>query len=85
MNTSDIPYAHLSRLHFLPRTLNLSYENKVLVTKDILVGVIHGSNQTVLLNAITNYLKFMWDVQRMVHEYNLFHVNHNFYCRLYSL
>jgi len=77
-NTGSIPYAHLISI-LLPRTLNLCYNNKVMVDKGILLDVINGSNQTILLNSILNYgndiyLKFMWDVQRMVHEYNLFHI-----------
>ena len=74
----EIPYAHLISL-LLPRTLTISYENEVLVREGILLGVINGDNQSVLLNGIYNYgnnfyLKFMWDVQRMVHEYNLLHL-----------
>ncbi|ORX33358.1 beta and beta-prime subunits of DNA dependent RNA-polymerase [Piromyces finnis] len=53
--------------------------DKYLVDHGILLHTINGANQTVLLNFITHYgndfyLKFMWDVQRMVHEYNLFHI-----------
>ncbi|KAG4107715.1 hypothetical protein H8356DRAFT_1333230 [Neocallimastix lanati (nom. inval.)] len=54
-------------------------EGKLIVDKGILLGVISDKNQTILLNAISNYgnefyLKFIWDVQRMVHVYNLSHV-----------
>jgi DNA-directed RNA polymerase beta' subunit len=79
MNSTDIPYAHLLSL-LLPRTLTLhDQEGKFLIDKGILLGVISDENQTLLLNAISNYgnefyLKFMWDVQRMVHVYNLHHV-----------
>jgi DNA-directed RNA polymerase beta' subunit len=79
MNSTDIPYAHLLSL-LLPRTLTLhDHEGNLIVDKGILLGVISDKNQTILLNAISNYgnefyLKFMWDVQRMVHVYNLTHV-----------
>ena len=51
----------------------------MIVDKGILLGVISDKNQTILLNDISNYgnefyLKFIWDVQRMVHVYNLSHV-----------
>jgi len=74
----EIPYAHLISL-LLPRNLTIPYENKVLVREGILLGVINGDNQSALLNGIYNYgnnfyLKFMWDVQRMVHKYNLLHL-----------
>jgi len=51
----------------------------LIVDKGILLGVISDKNQTILLNDISNYgnefyLKFIWDVQRMVHVYNLSHV-----------
>ncbi|KAL6611145.1 beta and beta-prime subunits of DNA dependent RNA-polymerase [Neocallimastix sp. 'constans'] len=74
----EIPYAHLISL-LLPRNLTISYENKVLVLEGILLGVINGDNQSVLLNDIYNYgnnfyLKFMWDFQGMVLEYNLLHL-----------
>jgi len=74
----EIPYAYLISLLLL-RNLNISYENKVLVLEGILLGVINGDNQSKLLNGIYNYgnnfyLKLIWDVQRMVHEYNLLHL-----------
>jgi len=74
----EISYIHLISL-LPPRNLTISYENKVLVREGILLGVINGNNQSQLLNAIYNYgnnfyLKFMWDVQRRVHEYNLLHL-----------
>jgi len=79
MDTYHIPYCHLLSV-LLPRTLTVKdkEKNKMIVDRGILVGVIHGGNQTLLLNAIINYgneyyLKFMWDVQRMVHEYNIMH------------
>ena len=77
MGTKDIPYAHLLSL-LLPETLTLKYQGELMVDRGILMSTIHGENQTVLLNSIIHYgnyfyLKFMWDVQRMVHEYNLFH------------
>ncbi|OUM61003.1 hypothetical protein PIROE2DRAFT_13118 [Piromyces sp. E2] len=77
MKTSDIPYSHLLSL-LLPRTLTIKHKNKIIVDHGILLGIINGDNQTILLNSIINYgnefyLKFMWDVQRMVHVYNLFH------------
>ncbi|OUM59712.1 hypothetical protein PIROE2DRAFT_14683 [Piromyces sp. E2] len=77
MKSSDIPYSHLLSL-LLPRTLTIKHKNKIIVDHGILLGVINGDNQTILFNSIINYgneyyLKFMWDVQRMVHVYNLFH------------
>ncbi|ORX48893.1 hypothetical protein BCR36DRAFT_583989 [Piromyces finnis] len=77
MNTTNIPYAHLLSL-LLPKTLTLKHNNKLIIDRGISLGVINGNNQTLLLNAISNYgndfyLKFMWNVQQMVHEYNLFH------------
>lgn len=77
MNTSKIPYKHLLSL-LLPKTLSLKDENELLVDHGILLHPISGNNQKVLLNSITHYgndfyLKFMWDVQGMIHEYNLFH------------
>jgi len=77
MKSRKVQYNHLISI-LLPRTLSLEINNKIVIDNGILVGVINGSNQTYLLNSITNYgnefyLKFMWDVQRMVHEYNLFH------------
>eukprot|EP00833_Pecoramyces_ruminatium_P016853 jgi/Orpsp1_1/1190885/evm.model.d7180000081874.1 len=78
MKNSNILYAHLLSV-LLPRSLTVHNKNELLVDHGILLGVIHGENQTVLLNAIINYgndfyLKFMWDTQRLVHEYNLTHV-----------
>jgi len=78
MNSQNIPYAHLLSL-LLPKTLTLYDKNNLIVDKGILLGIINGDNQTILLNGILNYgnkfyLKFMWDVQRMVHEYNLSHI-----------
>ncbi|KAG4086947.1 hypothetical protein H8356DRAFT_1336553 [Neocallimastix lanati (nom. inval.)] len=77
----EISYTHLISL-LPPRNLNLSYENKVLVREGILLGVINDNNQSQLLNGIYNYgnnfyLKFIWDVQRRVHEYNLLHLISN--------
>ncbi|ORX42649.1 beta and beta-prime subunits of DNA dependent RNA-polymerase [Piromyces finnis] len=78
MNTDKIPYKHLLSL-LIPKSLTLKMGDKYLVDHGILLHTINGANQTVLLNFITHYgndfyLKFMWDVQRMVHEYNLFHI-----------
>ena len=77
MNSSKIPYCHIISI-LLPRTLTLKENNEFIVDRGILLGIINGNNQTLLLNSIINYgndfyLKFMWDVQRMVHQYNLFH------------
>ena len=54
-------------------------KNKVLVWEGILLDVIDSNNQTWMLNAIYNYgnsfyLKFMWDIQRIVHRYNLLYL-----------
>jgi len=78
MNTIHIPYSHLLSL-LLPNTLTVKYDGNLLVKEGILLGVINDDNQISLLNAISNYgndfyLKFMWDVQRMVHVYNLYHI-----------
>ncbi|KAG4083547.1 beta and beta-prime subunits of DNA dependent RNA-polymerase [Neocallimastix lanati (nom. inval.)] len=55
MNSTDIPYAHLLSL-LLPRTLTLhDHEGNLIVDKGILLGVISDKNQTILLNAISNY------------------------------
>jgi len=79
MNTSKIPYSHLLSV-LLPRTLSVKDKenDKMIVDRGILVGVINGDNQMLLLNAIIHYgnehyLKFMWNVQQMVHEYNKTH------------
>ncbi|ORX41429.1 beta and beta-prime subunits of DNA dependent RNA-polymerase, partial [Piromyces finnis] len=78
MKTNKIPYKHLLSL-LLPKTLTLKNGNEILVDRGILLHTINGENQKILLNSITHYgndyyLKFMWDVQRIVHEYNLFHI-----------
>ncbi|ORX42246.1 beta and beta-prime subunits of DNA dependent RNA-polymerase [Piromyces finnis] len=78
MNTDKIPYKHLISLLF-PKSLTLKMGDEYLVDHGILLHTINGANQTELLNSISHYgndfyLKFMWDVQRMVHEYNLFHI-----------
>jgi len=78
MNTFKIPYCHLLSI-LLPRTLTLKDKDKMIIDHGILVDVINGDNQTLLLNSIIHYgndyyLKFMWDVQRMIHVYNLFHI-----------
>ena len=39
MNTLEIPYAHLVSL-LLPRNLNLSFENRILVREGILQGAV---------------------------------------------
>jgi len=77
MNKPNILYAHLLSVLF-PRTLTIYDKDKLLIDYGILQGIINGDNQTILLNAIINYMndfysKFMWDTQRMVHEYNLLH------------
>ena len=78
MNTTKVTYSHLISL-LIPKTLTVYHSGNLLVDQGILVNIINNDNQVTLLNAIMNYgnrfyLKFMWDVQRMVHEYNLFHI-----------
>ncbi|ORX51034.1 beta and beta-prime subunits of DNA dependent RNA-polymerase [Piromyces finnis] len=78
MKTNKIPYKHLLSL-LLPKTLTLKNGNEILVDRGILLHTISGENQKILLNSITHYgndfyLKFMRDVQRTAHEYNLFHI-----------
>jgi len=77
MNTYKIPYCHLLSI-LLPRSLTLKHKDKMIIDRGILLDIINGENQSLLLNSIIHYgndyyLKFMWNVQRMVHEYNLFH------------
>ncbi|ORX75622.1 beta and beta-prime subunits of DNA dependent RNA-polymerase [Anaeromyces robustus] len=79
MNSWKIPYAHFLSV-LLPKTLTLYDEdNTLLIDKGILVGVITGFNQMLLLRAIINYgdefyLEFLWNVQRIIQEYNITHI-----------
>jgi len=77
MGKIDIPYSHILSI-LLPKTLTLEYDGQLIIDRGILLGVINGKNQTILLKTIiyygnSFYLKFMWDVQRLIHEYNLLH------------